>query len=248
MGMLALLKWFLEQVNFVKIAEFQQGRNNRKAAARLHLILVTAYDIIDVQETLLDTIATAVNDYRVEGDRHFININPHWTASLLRRQADNLEKLDRLLRDLYAEVRLLEPSFEKVYRSMFAGKGGILLDTQQLLWQARLPIHEDHPLPWGEGEGLVYRTLWLGPIQPGTDREKEREYLHPNYGTEQEVIDVHSSDGATFMNELNRYFEVEKPFARLAELKETAESYKRALTEHLSLSDVLAEIGNLKDR
>jgi hypothetical protein len=246
--MLAFLKWFFERIDFVKIAELQRGRNNRKAAARLHLVLVTAYDIIDVQETLLATLATALADYRKEGDRHIIGMNPHWTAGILRRQADNLEKLDRLLRDLYAEVRLLDPTFEANYRAMFAGKFGILFDAQSLLWQARLPIHEDHPVPWTDGEGLVYRTLWLGPIEAGTDREKERGYLHPMNGIEKEVIDVHSSDGTAFIVELERYFEVEKPYIRLAALKEAAESYKQALTEHLSLSDVLAEIGNLKDR
>jgi len=244
--MLSFLQWVFDKIDFVQIAELQRGRNNRKAAARLHLILVTAYDIIDVQETLLDILAVALQDYRKEGDRHIISVNAHWTANMLRRQADNLEKMSQLLRDLYLEVRLLDPAFETTYRAMFAGKFGILFDAQTLLWQARLPIHEDHPVPWMDGEGLVYRTLWLGPIEPGTDREEERKYLHPGLATEKEIIDVHASDGAAFMVELERYFEVEKPLERLAALKASAESYKLALGEHLSLADVLAEIGNLK--
>ncbi|WP_066793686.1 hypothetical protein [Sphingomonas soli] len=244
--MLALLKWLFEHIDFVKIAELQRGRNNRKVAARLHLALIAAYEIVDVQETLLDILNAALKSYRKDGDRHIISVNAHWTANLLRRQADNLEKLDRLLRDLYAEIRLLDPSFEANYRAMFPGKFGILFDAQYLLWQARLPIGEDHPVPWMDGDGLVYRTLWLGPLEPDKDRDEERRYLHPVNGTEKDIIDVHASDGTAFMVELERYFEVEKPFERLAALKESAESYKQALTEHLSLSDVLAEIGNLK--
>lgn len=246
--MLAFLNWIFKQIDFAKLAELQRGRNNRKAAARLHMVLVTAYEIIDVQETLLDSLSAALKDYRIEGDRHIVNMNPHWTARMLMRQADNLEKLDRLLRDLYAEVRLLDATFEANYRAMYPGKFGVLFDAQHLLWQARLPIHEDHPMPWGDGEGLVYRTLWLGPIEAGIDRNEERRYIHPMNAIEKEVIDVHSSDGKAFLVELERYFEVEKPYARLATLKEAAQSYKEALVKHLSLSDVLAEIGNLKGR
>ena len=52
--MLDLFKWFLERVDFVKLAEAQRGRNNRRAAARLHVALVIAYDIIELFEVLID--------------------------------------------------------------------------------------------------------------------------------------------------------------------------------------------------
>jgi tetratricopeptide (TPR) repeat protein len=244
--MLTFLKWVFDHIDFVKIAEMQRGRANRKAAARLHLVLVTAYDIIETYEALLETLEKALVSYRVDGDRHIININSYWTAGVLRRQADNLMKMDRLLRDLYAEVKLLDPAFERTYREIFSGKFGIMFEAQMLLSQGRLPTHEDHPMPPGDQPGLTYRTLWLGEIDPGTDREKERKYLHPINGTEKDVIDVHSSDGLAFAKELKRYFEIEKPYDRLDELRQAADTYKQALAANLTLSDVLAEIGSIK--
>ena len=243
--MLSFFLWVLNHLDFVKLSEFQRGRNTRKVSARLHLILVTAYDIIEVYEDLLKLLENTLQGYRLDGDRYIMSINPHWTEKLLRRQADNLGKLDRLVRDLYAEVRVLDPAFEKTYRELIPSKFGIFFETQQLLWQGRLGTHEDHPVPYAPRAGLTYRTLWLSEIPANYDREQDERYLHANDGMERTVIDVNLKDGEPFFRELARYLEEEQPYKRLAALRETAETYKQALIANISLEDALLEIGKL---
>lgn len=243
--MIELIKWFLERVDPVRLAEAQRLRNNRRAAARLHVALVIAYDIIEIFEILLDELAAALESHRKEGDRHLFSLNLHRITSLLRQQSDNLDQLDHMFRDLYAEMKLLDREFERTFSEMFSGKAAVLLDAQHLLSSGRLPVHEDHPLPWADTHDLTYCTLWFSPESLPADREKEARYLHGCTGQEKSVVDVHVADGDPFFAELARYFEVERPFARLEELKSAAERYKQAVETHLTLSDVLAEIGSI---
>ncbi|RKE42418.1 MULTISPECIES: hypothetical protein [unclassified Sphingomonas] len=243
--MLSFFMSVLKSLDFVKLSEFQRGRNKRKVSARLHLILVTAYDIIEVFEELIKLLEKSLKEYRRDGNRYIMSINPSWTESLLRRQADNLGKLDRLVRDLYAEVRVLDPAFEKTYRDLVPSKFGIFFEAQQLLWQGRLGTHEDHPVPYSRTAGLTYRTLWLSEIPKDHDRQQDIKYLHADDGMERSVIDVNMKDGEPFFRELARYLEEERPHQRLIALRETAETYKQALMENLSLEDVLLELGRL---
>lgn len=241
--MLSLFQWVLKQIDFVKLSEFQRGRNTRKVSAKLHLILVTAYDIIEVYNDLLRILENSLTDYRIDNDRYVISLNPHWTEKLLRRQADNLEKFDKLVRALYVEVRVLDPTFEKTYRDLVPSKFGIFFETQQLLWQGRFGTHEGHPIPYAPKAGLTYRTLWLSEVPKNHDREQDEKYLHADDGMERTVVDVHMKDGEPFFRELARYLDQERPFERLSALRETAESYKAALIANLSLEDVLIDLG-----
>jgi hypothetical protein len=246
--MLSLIKWFFERIDVLKLAEFQRTRNNRKIAARLHVALVIAYDIIEIYQVLLDELSAALKAHRKEDARHIFQLNLHRTENLLQQQSNNLEQLDHLFHDLYAEVHLLDPSFESTYRTMFSGKFGILWQAQTLLTSGRLPVHEDHQPPPALNEDLVYRTLWFSPEGPPKDRRREARYLHGDTGRERQVVDVHVRDGDAFFVELARYFESENPYARLAELRAAAERYKQALEANLSLSDVLVEIGSITRR
>ena len=166
-------------------------------------------------------------------------------TSLLQQQSDNLDKLDHLFRDLYAEMQLIDPDFQRTYRNMFSGKFSVLLDAQHLLSSGRLPIHEDHPLPWTDTYDLTYRTLWFSPESLPKDRDRQRQYLHGYTGQAKQVVDVHVSDGDPFFAQLERYFELENPAQRLQDLKTAAASYRQALEMHLTLSEVLAEIGTI---
>jgi hypothetical protein len=46
--MLELLKFVLDKIDFVGLVEMLRKRNNRKSAARLHLILIQSYEIIEL--------------------------------------------------------------------------------------------------------------------------------------------------------------------------------------------------------
>ena len=46
--MLELIKFFLDKIDFLAIAEALRKRKNRQMAARLHLILVQSYEIIEL--------------------------------------------------------------------------------------------------------------------------------------------------------------------------------------------------------
>jgi hypothetical protein len=244
-----LIQWFLERVDPAQLAEAQRLRNNRRAAARLHLALIIAYDIIEIFQILLDELAAALDSHQNQTDgSHRFTLNLYRTTSLLRQQSDNLDRLDHLFRDLYSEMRLLDPSFEPTFREMFSGKFSVLLDAQHLLTSARLPIHEDHPAPPGDGHDLTYRTLWFSPESPPADREREARYLHGDDGREKEVVDVHVADGEPFFLELKRYFEIEKPYERLEALREAAAAYGQAVESRLSLSEVLSDLGSITSR
>lgn len=245
--MLNLLKKFFDIVDVPKIVDFQRNRNNRAAAARLFLGLATAYDINEIGEVLLDELEAALASHRRTERGDSFTLNLYRVRALLAEQADNLDQLDTLFRDMYSELRLLSPDFEPTYSAVFPGKYSALMDAQMLLSDARLPIHEDHPFPPTDEFERPYRTLWFSPAVDD-DRERTRRLLHGDCGVPKQVIDVHPSDGEQFFRELDRYFREERPRKLLDDLKEAAERYRAAMERNLSLSDVLAEIGSIRKR
>ena len=62
--MLELIKFFLEKLDFLAIAEVLRKRKNRQLAARLHAILVQSYEIIELYRVLLDELRAALESHR----------------------------------------------------------------------------------------------------------------------------------------------------------------------------------------
>lgn len=246
--MIGLFTAFLKRLDFVRLAEAQRGRNNREAAAQLHAGLLIAYEIIEIFQILLDELGAALRTHRLEDTRHKFTLNPWRLRSLLLAQADNLDKLDHVMRNHYSAVRLLSPEFEKVYREIFAGKIDLLLDARVLLTEARLPINDDHPFPPSDQAGLTYRTLWFSPDPPAEDRKEIERYLHGYTGEEKVVVDVHISDGEAFFRELDAYFARQNPIALLADLRAVTDEYRLALERRFQISDLLADIGRVARR
>lgn len=83
--MLELLKFFLEKLDFLAIAEFLRKRNNRRAAARLYLVLVRSYEIIKLYRIILDELKAALESHERQDDKHRFFINPARIAGLLQQ-------------------------------------------------------------------------------------------------------------------------------------------------------------------
>jgi len=224
--MIDLLKRMIEWVDAPRIIDVQRGRNSKLIPARLHVALLTAYDIIEIYQIILDELSAFLDTHRKRLDgRDSFTLNTHRMVWLLRRQADNLQQLDYVFRDLYAEVRLLDPVFERTYQAMFSGKFGMLMSAQILLAEGRLPLHEDHPIPPTDEFEHAYRTLWLSPDgPPDGDRAEAAQYLHGYAGRDKIVVDIHIQDGEPFFIELERYLKEDQPYRRLAELKAVCEA------------------------
>lgn len=47
--MLELIKVLLEKIDFIEIANFVRARKERLLAARLHLVLVQSYEILEIR-------------------------------------------------------------------------------------------------------------------------------------------------------------------------------------------------------
>lgn len=243
--MLELIKFFLEKLDFLAIAEFLRKRNNRKAAARLHLILVQSYEIIELYRTILDELKAALGSHERQDDRHRFYLNPARMANLLQRQASNLDVMENLTIDLLGELKVLDHRFEKAYRDLLPGKFGILFRAQGLLASARLPINEDDTSYFPSAEDGKYRTLWFTSEKPEENREETEKYLYGWNGREKDVVDVNLHDGDAFFRLLAWYFTTNNPYDLLEELERITESYKQALIDNFSLEEIISDIGSV---
>ena len=244
--MLEMLKFFFQKIDFLAIAEMSRKHKNRKMAAQLHLILVQSYEIIELYQVLLDELQAALGSHKKVGNQEYFSLNPSRIASLLKRQASNIEVMEHLTYELMDELRILDNQFLEVYRSIFPGKFGILFEAQHLLLQGRLPLGESQPKYFPATPEGEYRTLWFTGKTPTEDRKSVEKILHCFSGEEKIVIDVNIHDGDVFFNELARYFDKEDPINRLSEIKVLTENYRKVLQQNFSIEDVLSEIGKVR--
>lgn len=243
--MLTLLKIFLQKLDFVAIAEFLRKRNNRRAAARLHLVLVQSYEIIELFEIILDELRAALESHRQTDSAHRFFINPDRIATLLQRQASNLNLMEFLTIDLLSEIQILDTRFEQAFRALFPHKFGILWEAQTLLSSARFPLNEDGVETFPAARDGVYRTVWFTSEAPTENRNDVEKFLYGWTGTPKEVVDINLRDGDAFFRLLDWYFTSNNPYERLNELKTLTECYKQALISNFSLEEILSDIGSI---
>ena len=241
-----LIKFFLEKIDFLAITEALRKRKNRRVVARLHIILVQSYEIIELYRILLDELRAALESYQFADDQHRFFLNPARIASLLERQASNLQVMETLTIDLMDELRILDNKFAEAYRSLLLGKFTILFEAQGLLTGGRLSLVESGPQHFPATVHGEYRTLWFTSEVPQEDRRQIEKYLYGWNGQEKTVIDVNIHDGDAFFRELERYFEEEDPMKRLHEIEELTENYRDVLLKSFSVEDLLSEIGKIR--
>lgn len=244
--MLELIKFFLEKVDFLAIAETLRKRKNRRIAARLHIILVQSYEIIELYRILLDELRKALESHKRTDDRDRFYLNPAYIASLLDRQASNLQVMETLTIDLMDELRIIDNKFAEAYRNLLPGKFGILFEAQGLLLGGRLPLTESGPQHFPATEAGEYRTLWFTSDAPQEDRKEIEKYLYGWNGQKKTIVDVNVHDGDAFFRELNRYIEEENPMKRLQEIEQLTENYRNVLLQNFSVEDLLSEIGKIR--
>jgi len=244
--MLELIKFFLEKIDFLAISEALRKRKNRKGAARLHLILVQSYEIIEIYKILLNELKSALESHHSTDDRHRFLINPARISSLLERQSLNLQVMETLTLDMMDELRVLDNKFADAYRSLLPGKFSILFEAQGLLASGRLPLVESGPQYFPASTNGEYRTLWFTFEAPEEDRSQIEKYLYGWNGKEKDIIDVNIHDGNAFFIELNRYFEEEKPVERLEQIEKLTEKYRDILLKNFSIEDILFEVGKVR--
>lgn len=244
--MIELLKFLLEKLDFVSIAEAVRKRGNRRAAARLHLILVQSYEIIELYTILLDELHAALEAHKVVGERHRFHLNPSRVTSLLARQSSNLAVMDTLTHDLIDELLVLDNKFTKYYRSLMPGKFGILFEAEGLLAGGRLPLAETEPSVFPASADGAYRTLWFTPDPPKEDRREVEKYLYGWNGREKTVLDVNIHDGDAFFEAVREYFRTENPVGRLKDLKKATEEYREVLLSTFTTEDLLADISKVR--
>ena len=242
--MLNLLQWFFEQIDFVRVAEFIRGRNNRLAAARLLKAVVIAYDIIEIYEILLDELGAASESYGHPSTSQSFELNQYRVSALLLTQMDNLDQLETIVTELYDELRLLDAGFEKTYRHLCRGKFPILWDAHVLLAESRLPL--EMPTPDEDWRTAGLRALSFDHSTDEADRVPAWDFVYGTGSTE--GVDVHVNDAREFFQELDRYFRESEPYAQLGELRQSADRFKEALLQHLEISDLLTDLGNLRSR
>jgi hypothetical protein len=208
---------------------------------------VQSYEIIELYRVLLEELRASLESHQRADDRHRFYLNPARIASLLQRQASNLEVMETLTIDLMDELRILDNKFAEAYRSLLPGKFGILFEAQRLLAEGRLPLVESGPLHFPATVDGEYRTLWFTSEAPQEEDRKEIEKcLYSWKGQEKTIIDVNIHDGDAFFRELNRYFEEEDPMKRLREIEELTENYRDVLLQNFSIEDLLSEIGKIR--
>jgi hypothetical protein len=244
--MLELLKFLLDQLDFVSISKAARDRKNRRAAARLHLILVQSYEIIELYEILLDELKSALESHETTSKHHRFYLSPTRVASLLSRQSSNLSVMETLIHDLLDELRLIDNEFAKAYRSLIPGKFGILFDAETLLANGRLPLAETQPSVFPASADGAYRTLWFTPAPPTEDRREVERFLYGCNGQQKNVIDVNIHDGEAFFEIAREYFRNEKPVERLEELKKNTENFRKVLLDTFTTEDLLAEIPKVR--
>lgn len=243
--MIELLRFFLEKLDFLAIAEFLRRRNNRKAAARLHLVLVQSYEIIELYRIILNELKDALESYERHDDSYRFYMPPAWIASLLQRQSSNLEVMDHLAYELLNEIRILDNRFEQAFRDIIPHKFGILFEAQGLLSSARLPLNEDDVRVFPAAADGTYRTLWFTEDAPEEDRHEAEKYLHGWYGTQKKIVDINIHDGDEFFRILKWYFETNNPYERLKVLEDVTASYRQALIENFTLEEILSDVGTI---
>ena len=116
--MLELLRFLLEKLDFVAIADAARKRGNRRAAAQLHLILVQSYEIVELYGVLLDELRAALEGHQRADDGHRFLLNPSRIAHLLVRQSSNLSVIETLIGGLLDELRILDNAFAEAYREI----------------------------------------------------------------------------------------------------------------------------------
>jgi hypothetical protein len=244
--MLELIKFFLGKVDFLAISQALSKNKNQRIAARLHLILVQSYEIIEIYQVLLDELQAALESHQKVGARERFFLNPARIESLLKRQASNLQIIEHLTFDLFDELRILDNKLLEAYRCLLPGKFGILFEAQNLLSKGRLPLSESDPKNFPATIDGEYRTLWFTWEKPQEDRKEVEKYLYGFNGEEKVVFDINIHDGDVFFQELARYFEKENPVQRLKEIEAITENYKNVLQQNFSIEDLLAEIGKIR--
>lgn len=242
--MLELIKFFLQKIDFLAIAEVLRKHKNRQIAAQLHVILVQAYEIIEIYRVLLDELKAALNSYQQLDDQERFFLNPGRIAHLLNRQASNLEVMEQLTSDLLEELRILDNRFVEVYRELVPGKMSILFEAQNLLAQGRLPLAAEPEYFPANADGEC-RTLWFTWQSPKKDGAKIETYPYSPNEQKKTIVDVNFQDGDAFFQELARYFRKEDPEKRLCEIEQLTEQYKEVLLKNFSVGDLLADIGKI---
>ena len=244
--MLELLKFFFEKLDFFAISAELKKRHHQRIAARLYVILVQAYEIIELCRILLDELSAALDSHQRQEDSHRFRLNPSRIAFLLSRQASNLVVMETMTSDLIDELRILDNSFAQAFRDLVPGKQGILFEAQCLLEEGRLPLAETGPEKFPENGRGEYRTLWFSHREPSEARQEEisSAYLQDTRG--RSVIDVNLHDGDAFFQELDRYFREENPLERTRALEALADRYKGALLQNFKLEDLIGDIGKIR--
>lgn len=244
--MLELIKVLLEKLDFIEVANFIRERKKRLLAARLHLVLVQSYEILEIYRVLLAELRAALKTHTKSDDGHRFHLNSAHVAALLSRQASNLSVMDALTLDLLNELRVLDNKFMETYRSILPGKTSILFQAENLLASGRLPLAETGPKEFPASLDGSYRTLRFTQEEPKEERRIIEQHLHGYRGYDLPVVDVTVSDGDLFFNELRRYFSEQDPEKRLRELTELTDTYKTTLMRIFTTEDLLADIGKVR--
>lgn len=244
--MLELLKFLFEKLDFIAIAEYVRKRGNRRNAARLHLILIQSYEILELYEVLLDELEAALQSHKKISNRHCFYLSPYYLSSLIARQSSNITVMETLTYDLLDELRLVDNNFAETYRSLIPGKTGILFEAQNLLATGRLPLAETDPDTFPASPDGTYRTLWFSPEPTTEDRREIEKFLYGCNGREKTILDVSIHDGDAFFDALEEYLLKEKPADRLQELKKITESYREALLKSFTTEDLLSDISTVR--
>jgi len=244
--MLELIKVLLEKFDFIEIANFIRERRDRLLAARLHLVLVQSYEIIEIYQVLLGELRAALETHAKTPDGRRFYLNSARIAALLSRQSSNLSVMEALTVDLLDELRVLDNKFVETYRSIVPGKASILFEAEHLLAGGRLPLAETGPKEFPASLDGSYRTLWFTQEDPKKERRVLEQYLHGYRGYDLPVVDLRESDGDAFFNELSRYFFEQDPEDKLRELREITDTYKAALMNNFTTEDLLADISKVR--
>ncbi|AXE63572.1 hypothetical protein BBF93_04570 [Hyphomonas sp. CACIAM 19H1] len=244
--MLEIIKFVLEKIDFAGIAKHLRESRNRRASAKLFLILSTSYDVIELYRTILEEMQAALSGHTKSDTGHRFHLNHYRMRNLLQTQWQNLERLDLLISEMGEEVSLLENGFGNALREILPYKFGILFEAQQLLAEGRLGLGNTDINHLAKGQDGKFRTLWFTSEPPTEDRDEIAKYLHGWNGTKKDVHDVNFHDGDEFFKTLKWYIDEVQPFDQLDELERLVERYKTALIDNLTLEDVLSEFGALK--
>lgn len=244
--MLELIKFVLEKLDIIALADSIRERKNRRLAATLHLVLVQAYEILELYRVLLAELRAALESHRATESGHEFHLNPDHISTLLSRQASNLSVMERLTVDLLDALRVIDNRFLESYRALIPGKMGVLYAAEGLLAGGRLPLAETGPEEFPASSDGTYRTLWFTRTEQSSERRVLEKYLHGYAGEEKVVVDVALSDGDAFFKELERYFSEQHPEEKLQELTELTESFKEKLITSFTTSELLGEIGGIR--